>query len=98
MIDKVRFWLIRIIFEFRILIYRIDDGGLVVVGRMEVKLMDVGVKYNGCVIGIGGFFFGCFFWKIWIGVWLKLVIWFLIVDICSLFFIFFMLMVFLYVR
>lgn len=74
--------------ELNIFIYNRVDGKWWVFEIIDVKLIELGVKCKGWVIGIGGFFFGCFLRKSWIGVWSKFVIWFLIVDFCSLFFMF----------
>lgn len=38
--------------------------GVIVVGTIEVIVIDCGAKYSGCTIGIGGPLLGCFFRKI----------------------------------
>lgn len=52
---------IKIIFESNKPMNSTDDEGVLVLGTMEVTVIDCGAKYSGCAIGIGGPLLGCFF-------------------------------------
>jgi hypothetical protein len=62
--DSMSALFIRTIFESSKPMNNTDDNGVLVLGTMEVTVIDCGAKYSGCTIGIGGPLLGCFFRKI----------------------------------
>lgn len=62
--DKVSPWLTRTMLESTRPTYNTAEGILLVIDTMEVNFIELGAKYRGWAIGIGGPLRGCFLRKI----------------------------------
>ena len=82
--DMVSLWFTRPTCDSDIPTYNAAEGCVLILETIEDKVMEEEENRRGWAIGIGGPRQGCFFRKIWIGVWPKLAIWSSMAALCNL--------------